>query len=544
MPTALLREWKGINNVADPSEIGASWLVTAKNVDIDDAGMKVSRRDGYELVQAGSGVHSVYPAEGNAVIYAEGRELKELAVTESNSVITPAVKVLETADSDWEEPIAYCEVAGGVYFTEGTKSRVYKDGTVRLWGIIPPLDSFKIEPVAGGALSPGQYLVALTYTYRDGRESGASRIRVFDLPEGFAGFAISDIPQSTDSGVETINVYVSDQDGHELYLAQELSAGVASCLVMDGTETFGDILTTAYKTHPPSGHIVVYHNGRVYVACDNFIYASDPHNYELFDIFASMRFGSRITMIASVGDGMYVSDSERVYFIRVDEKETGVIFMATPLSAEPVMENCYTTADASIFNMDGATGTVAVWTSESGVWIGTDNGVGIPLTKGAYHPPIARRGFSFISESGGSRRYITMLRGAGKAWNTAEPPKIGVTAHFYGGGSGGYAGVINADGDSITTVVPSGQTFVIGTSASLVSMWRVYLSDPVSGADEYFEIRAKRRGLAADFVKSFRIGALSVTYSIDVSVNGGNMELTLSNLGSVNILAIVKSTLI
>jgi hypothetical protein len=481
---------------------------------------------------------------GDSLIYAEGREIKELAVRESGASIIPTVQVLETADSDWEEPIAYCEVAGGVYLTEGTKSRVYKDGAVRPWGIVPPKDSFKIEPATDGALSPGQYLVALTYIHRDGRESGASRIRIFDLPEGLSGVAISDIPQSADPGVVTINVYVSDQDGQELYLAHELSVGADSCFVMDGTDTFGDVLTTAYKTNPPSGHIAAYHNGRVYVACDNFIYASDPHNYELFDIFASMRFGSRITMIVSVGGGMYVSDSERVYFIRVDEKENGVTFMATPLSAEPVMENCYTTADASIFNMDGATGTVAVWTSESGVWIGADNGVAIPLTKGAYHPPIARRGFSFIRESGGIRRFITMLRGADKAWNTAETPKIGVTSHSYGGGSGGYAGVINADGDSVTTTVPSGQTFVIGTASSLVSMWRVYLSDPASGDDEYFEIRAKRRGLSADFVKSFRIGALSVPYSIDVSVNGGNMELTLSNLGSVNILAIVKSTLI
>ena len=544
MPTAFLREWKGINNVADPSEIGASWLVTAKNVDIDDAGMKVSRRDGYELVQDGSGVHSVYPVREDAVIYAEGKEIKELAVRESGASIIPTVQVLETAGSGWEEPIAYCEVAGGVYLTDGTKNRVYKDRATRPWGIVPPQDAFTIEPVTDEALPPGQYLIALTYTHRDGRESGASRIRVFDLPEGFGGFAIFDIPQSTDPGVDTINVYLSDQDGQELYLAQELPAGTVSCLVMDGTETFGDVLTTAYKTNPPSGHIAAYHNGCVYVACDNFIYASDPHNYELFDIFASMRFGARITMIASVGDGMYISDSERVYFIRVEEKETGVVFIATPLSAEPVMENCYTTADASIFNMDGTAGTVAVWMSESGVWIGTENGVAMPVTKGAYHPPIARRGFSFIRESGGSRRFITMLRGAGKAWNTAEPPKVGVTSHFYGGGSGGYAGVINADGDSITTIVPSGQTFVIGTSASLVSMWRVYLSDPVSGEDEYFEIRAKRRGLSADFVKSFRIGVLSASYSIDVSVNGGNMELTLSNSGSVNILAIVKSTLI
>ena len=544
MPTAFLREWKGINNVADPSEIGASWLVTAKNVDIDDAGLKVSRRDGYELVQAGSGVHSVYPVREDAVIYAEGKEIKELEVRESGASIIPAVKVLETADSGWEEPIAYCEVAGGVYFTDGTKNRVYKDGVIRPWGIVPPQDGFTIEPVTDGALTPGQYLVALTYTHKDGRESGASRIRVFDLPEGYSGFSILYIPQSTDPGIETINVYVSDQDGHELYLAHELSAGTVSCLVMDGTETFGDVLSTAYKTNPPSGHIVAYHNGRVYVACDNFIYASEPHNYELFDIFASMRFGSRITMIVSVGGGMYVGDSERVYFIRVEERETGVSFIATLLGTAPVMENCYTTADASIFNMDGTAGTVAVWMSESGVWIGTGAGVAIPLTLNTYHPPIARRGFSFIHESGGSRRFITMLRGSGKAWNTAEPPKIGVTSHFYGGGTGGYAGVINADGNSVTTVVPSGQTFVIGTSASLVSMWRVYLSDPASGDDEYFEIRAKRRGLSADFVKSFRIGALSVLYSIDVSVNGGNMELTLSNSGSVNILAIVKSTLI
>jgi hypothetical protein len=81
-----------------------------------------------------------------------------------------------------------------------------------------------------------------------------------------------------------------------------------------GTYAGPDTNRTFYG--PPAGMYLHYQYGRTFIANGNHVWWSEPFNPYLYDMVRNrFTFESRIRMLIGVNDGLWVSDSERIYFI-------------------------------------------------------------------------------------------------------------------------------------------------------------------------------------------------------------------------------------
>jgi hypothetical protein len=102
--------------------------------------------------------------------------------------------------------------------------------------------------------------------------------------------------------------------GNYVYFSSSNMVGYIDTRV--GTTTSFPDPAQTYKTRMVGGQILEYHYNRLYAANGNNLFFSDPTILTRMDQRKNaMAFPSRITMLKSVLDGMYVSDSERVYFL-------------------------------------------------------------------------------------------------------------------------------------------------------------------------------------------------------------------------------------
>jgi len=74
--------------------------------------------------------------------------------------------------------------------------------------------------------------------------------------------------------------------------------------------------TTKQFDDPPNGHLLTLFNGRMYVADDNVIYASESHDFSKFNMEENyIPFPGRITLLEHMRDGIFVSDVYSTYFL-------------------------------------------------------------------------------------------------------------------------------------------------------------------------------------------------------------------------------------
>lgn len=76
-------------------------------------------------------------------------------------------------------------------------------------------------------------------------------------------------------------------------------------------------VTTKTFGQPPIGHLVTYHNSRMYVAVDNAVFYSEPFFYAAFDYARGfIPFASRIRLLKAVPDGLFVGTEHEIYFLK------------------------------------------------------------------------------------------------------------------------------------------------------------------------------------------------------------------------------------
>ena len=104
------------------------FLRDAVNVDVSAQG-RLRRRDGYTLVSAGTGCHSLWsPTSADYALYVEGANIKRVAQSGEVSVVytgvTPTLRM------------SFADVHGAVYFSNGVdKGSLYEtENSVRPWG--------------------------------------------------------------------------------------------------------------------------------------------------------------------------------------------------------------------------------------------------------------------------------------------------------------------------------------------------------------------------------------------------------------------------
>ena len=397
MPPKEIRidRFTGLDNVTPPELREPGALDTADNVDIDQLG-KIRRRKGATRVY-NRGSHSLW-SDGSLCLFRQGANLNRLNADFSATALRSAI-----AGSN---RMNYLALNGLVYFTDDITAGIIQDGSARSWGLeVPP------EPVlseTAGDLPEGRYQVSLTYCRKDYQESGASRTVYIDISEG--GIEISSIPVSSDPAVQWVNVYLSTTNGEALYLARTLPNGTTSTTYKAPGGEVNLPLKTQALCAPFPGQLLEFYNGRIYIARDNFLFPTEPMNYELIDSMAAIPFPGRITLLAPVEDGIWLSiEGQETVFLSGDQPQSFKLLSRAPYSA---IEGTARKINAKLLKDTELQGDLWIWGSSRGICLGAPGGAFSNLTHKKYSYPFSQSGSALVREERGMVHYLLSMDNA------------------------------------------------------------------------------------------------------------------------------------
>jgi len=192
---------------------------------------------------------------------------------------------------------------------------VKADGTWGYWGLpVPPKPS--ASTVAGGDLTEGRYRVAVTCVDAFGRESACLGFVEVDVTNG-QKIVVTGVPTSGRSDITNFYVYCSLPFGETLYVSRRLDLGLGGCEISLADLKRGQELVTLHLSPPTGATFIRVEYGRVLIARDNYLVASSPLNFDLFDeAYNTIPFDSNITGVECTGDGWYVGTEKGVYFLQ------------------------------------------------------------------------------------------------------------------------------------------------------------------------------------------------------------------------------------
>ncbi len=306
-PTATknITRFKGLNNVSDPLDLPLGWMTQADNIDITDT-YAIKRRDGYERKTSGQDLKGAYSTLDFKRLYvADAGQLKRVLPSLSMNVIAAGL-----GSGDFYA----AEVNQEVYYSTGSaRGIIMPDDSVRGWDWTMPT-AVTLRP-ASGRMPAGQYRVACTFAFPDGRETGSGDATTIDLPADSA-LVIEDIPQM--AGMDTL-VYISPADSTGFFLAFAATGPVASFNA--GPEALGMELTTALKNPPPRGTTQpLFFMGRMHLmayypqANMTTIWASEPLAFHLFDYTKNfLSIPGRGRMLASTEGAVIIGTDDHIY---------------------------------------------------------------------------------------------------------------------------------------------------------------------------------------------------------------------------------------
>lgn len=139
--------------------------------------------------------------------------------------------------------------------------------------------------------------------------------------------------------------------------------------------TYSGATTLKEFSAAPIGHLLEVRNSRMYIAKDNFLWYSEPGNYSLYRLAADFfGFQSRIRMVQAVKGGLWVSDSESIYFL---SGNIAPILNEMPIQSKiadyPAKEGLAVKVKGSKVG-NGFPGIVVVFATEKDICVGTETG--------------------------------------------------------------------------------------------------------------------------------------------------------------------------
>ena len=287
-------KFSGINNVLPTQRLKPGELRTAMNVDIG-LDNEISRRSGYSVVNEDC-YKNLHQGDGFMLATTNG-DLKAIG----GNTLYQSLGV----DRVW-----YCNLPNGkTIFSNGLIHGVTDGVTASDYGIPIP-DSLGAATDVVGSLFAGDYQYQLTYVrLSDGLEGGPLYSNPFPVASG--GIALYGLPAMDGYG---INVYITSHNAGQGYYAGSTLTGDFSYTSINAALVLP--CRTDYLSPPPVGILHTFWRGRVLLAEGDTLWASRTHQHELFDKKKDFkRFGSRITLIQPVDDGIYVGTDDELFFL-------------------------------------------------------------------------------------------------------------------------------------------------------------------------------------------------------------------------------------
>ena len=281
-----MKQFLGINNVADPTRLKDGELLTAVNVDIGSTG-DLSSRKGSTTLRAGA-AHSVYEAPFGL-----------LAVIDSDLVLldTAGALLRVVYPSLGYTRCWYATLADGrVAFSNGLIHGLTTATETAEWGILPPVDH--------GEGIPGSTPYQITYVRQsDGLEGPPIYGPPIDTTQAIIGLP-------TKAGHD-INIYFAPY-GEAMFLAGST-----------GTDSFthsgaplGAQWVGAGLAPPPVGKLLHPWLSRVLIADGKTLWATRPLQPELIDLTRDfIQFADDITLIYGTNSGVFVGTTAGVQWL-------------------------------------------------------------------------------------------------------------------------------------------------------------------------------------------------------------------------------------
>lgn len=185
---------------------------------------------------------------------------------------------------------------------------------------------------------------------------------------------------------------------------------------MPGSEV---IYTAAYLTPMPFGRYLTRYAGRLWCAQGDTIFFSQPLNYQQHDRrYDFIIAPGYITALGSVADGLYVSTSQEVFFLRGDDPSKMELVKCSDSAAilDSQVYLPFDTVDTDALSVNGSQYQVSnafAWLSRHGLCVGIPSGVVRILTADRARLPVHARANSALLARGGFYQVVSVVDSIG-----------------------------------------------------------------------------------------------------------------------------------
>ena len=164
---------------------------------------------------------------------------------------------------------------------------------------------------------------------------------------------------------------------------------------------------------PPTATALTYYNGRIYLASNDVIWATQLYAYELVDATKNfIHFEHEVTDIVAVTDGIYVGTAGGVYFLAgaFNSMQRRQVLTTAPFRGSMIA------VDPKHLGENGQNSRMAVmFLTPTGLCVGLDGGVCYNTTRDTFRFPTATSVSAMFRDQDGMGQYV------GVAENTGGP---------------------------------------------------------------------------------------------------------------------------
>lgn len=205
---------------------------------------------------------------------------------------------------------------------------------------------------------------------------------------------------------------VYDDTGMRIYFTNGMIIGK----IKNGVASLLGETTEELKSVLPPGNMLKYFFGRLYLIKGKIIYVSDILNKEIYDRrWGFKQFETTITMFEGLDDGVYVSDSEAVFYMKQifevpEDIAPTSVFALTLVDDSPAIPG----TAIKVKNIRSPSGALhkqaVIWKSDKSLCFGGDGGTFERGLEGVYNTSHFQRGTAVFRKDGDLNQYITILK--------------------------------------------------------------------------------------------------------------------------------------